>query len=120
MPRAAGGCVGADVSDVGADFFHYRANNRGHDAADLVGEFEPRRYVAGHNAQADDFVGRVPKEARDLERRSKRRLPPADDVLDVVDDGPVGTDPAVEAGLLTFELKPWLIAMQDDDHDGAR
>ena len=35
--------------------------------------------------------------ARDIERRSKRRLPPADEVLDIVDDGPVGTDPAVEA-----------------------
>ena len=26
-------------------------------------------------------------------------------------------DPSVGAGLLTFQLKPWMIAMRDDDHD---
>jgi len=35
--------------------------------------------------------------ARDAERWSQRRLPPADLVLEIVDDGPVGADPMVEA-----------------------
>jgi len=35
--------------------------------------------------------------ARDLERVAHRLLPPADLVLDVLDDGPVGTDPEIEA-----------------------
>ncbi len=26
-------------------------------------------------------------------------------------------DPSVEAGLLTYRLKPWMIAMRDSDHD---
>ncbi len=28
-------------------------------------------------------------------------------------------DPSVEAGLLSFELRPWMIAMWDDDHSGG-
>lgn len=35
--------------------------------------------------------------ARDIERRAKRRPPTAEDVLDIVDDGPVGSDPELEA-----------------------
>jgi len=35
--------------------------------------------------------------ARDIERWTQRRPPTAEDVLDVIDDGPVGTDPEIEA-----------------------
>jgi len=36
-------------------------------------------------------------QARDIERWTQRRPPTAEDVLDVIDYGPVGTDPEIEA-----------------------
>ena len=82
------------VDDVAQDVWYHLLENGWQRLLDWDGLYADN----WHRHSLESYLRRITiNKARDIERRSQRRLPSAEKVLEVVDEGPVGTDPEVLA-----------------------